>query len=152
MTLYHLWNPLAWLSLMKNVCERTWPLCSSPKNIGPSRPGQTWKNQWQVYEYDKIQVRDAWHNNWQAQMIGPLIEIYLWQQYGLCSMPRYSQFHTFVYIFYFIWLIKIIHLTAETPYTGLTHHRKHLRMMRILAADVTHFGFMVIADEPCLPS
>lgn len=41
--LYHLWNPLARLSLMKKVCENTKPCCSSPKKMGPSRPGHTWR-------------------------------------------------------------------------------------------------------------
>lgn len=40
--LYQRWKPLARLSLMKKVCENTKPCCSSPKKIGPSRPGHTW--------------------------------------------------------------------------------------------------------------
>lgn len=39
--LYQRWKPLARLSLMKKVCEKTKPCCSSPKKIGPSRPGHT---------------------------------------------------------------------------------------------------------------
>lgn len=40
--LYQRWKPLARLSLIKKVCENTKPCCSSPKKIGPSRPGHTW--------------------------------------------------------------------------------------------------------------
>lgn len=39
--LYQRWKPLARLSLIKKVCENTKPCCSSPKKIGPSRPGHT---------------------------------------------------------------------------------------------------------------
>ena len=38
---YHLWNPLDWESFRKKVWVKTYPDVSSPKNIGPSRPGHT---------------------------------------------------------------------------------------------------------------
>lgn len=41
MMLYQRWKPRARLSLMKNVWLNTKPCCSSPKKMGPSRPGQT---------------------------------------------------------------------------------------------------------------
>lgn len=42
MMLYQRWKPRARLSLMKNVWLNTKPCCSSPKKMGPSRPGHTW--------------------------------------------------------------------------------------------------------------
>ena len=38
---YNLVKPLAWESLKLNVWESTWQLLSSPKIMGPSRPGHT---------------------------------------------------------------------------------------------------------------
>ena len=43
MMLYHRCKPRAWLSLTKKVWLRTWPWWSSPKKMGPSRPGDTCK-------------------------------------------------------------------------------------------------------------
>lgn len=55
--LYQRWKPLARLSLMKKVCENTKPCCSSPKKIGPSRPGQTYPRREEgLYQYNILAV------------------------------------------------------------------------------------------------
>lgn len=57
--LYQRWNPRARLSLIKKVCENTKPCCSSPKKIGPSRPGHTWARGRGKWEIPKLVQRAA---------------------------------------------------------------------------------------------
>ena len=39
------------------------------------------------------------------------------------------------------------HLTVEAPHTGLSHNAVELRLLWVLAADVTDLGLGIIRDE-----
>lgn len=118
--LYQRWKPLARLSLIKNVCENTKPCCSSPKKIGPSRPGHTWRHR----------QRERVGGNKGIRKCNKL--------FSICDVwLTHTYMQTYV----------TVYLTAEAAYAGLADNAEQLRLSGMLVAQEANACLVINAHE-----